>query len=322
MLHSLAGHREYVRCIAFSLDGKWLASGSGDCTVRLWDVATGSTLRELEGHTALVEGVAFSPDGKRLASASEDGSVRLWDVATGSAVQTLGDAFWSSTKSLILERVVYRVAFSPDGKRLASGQWNGMVRLWDVATGSALQTLENDGYVSDVAFSPDGKRLASASGEGIIKLWEVAERVRESALQTLEGHDRFVGKVTFSPESKRLASAGADGTIRLWDVETGAMLQIFKDDIIGPWEPFIGIRTTVTVKDVAFSVDGKQLASASENGTIRRWDLMREAREVRESIIGMHKGIHSVVVFAPDLKRLASTGGCALTIQLWDALKE
>ncbi|KAH8748051.1 WD40-repeat-containing domain protein [Hyaloscypha sp. PMI_1271] len=293
LLHSLAGHRKYVRCIAFSLDGKRLASGSGDCTVRLWDVATGSTLQELEGHTALVEGVAFSPDVS------------------------------GSRQPRKMERVVYHVSFSPDGKQLASGQWNGMVRLWDVK-GSALQTLEtaHEGYVSDVAFSPDGKWLALASGGGIIKLWEVAESVRESALQTLKGHDRYVQKVTFSPDSKRLVSAGADGTIRLWDVETGAMLQMTRDDTIGPWNPFIGTRETVTVIDVAFSGDGKQLVSASENGTIKRWDLTREAREVRESTIGMHKSRHSVVVFSPDLKRLASIEGSALTIQLWDALKE
>ncbi|KAK5312608.1 hypothetical protein LTR93_011270 [Exophiala xenobiotica] len=315
-------HRKYVRCFTFSLDGKQLASGSSDCTIRLWDVATGLTSQEFEGHKALVEGVAFSPDGKRLASASEDGSVRLWDVAKGSTLQTLESEVRPDTTGYIspLDRVVYHVAFSPDGKRLASGQWNGMVKLWDVATGSALQTLANahNNYVSDVAFSPDGKWLASASGEGIIKLWEAAGGLRGSAPRTLEGHDRFVRKVTFAPDSKRLASAGADGTVRVWDVETGTMLQMLRDST-DLWHPIMdSSMRTMTVQAVAFSGDGKQLMSVSEAGTVRLWDVAGKAREVKKSTLRKHKGIHSAVAFCPDLRWLASTQGSALTIQLWD----
>ncbi|KAK5205430.1 hypothetical protein LTR72_007062 [Exophiala xenobiotica] len=328
LLHSLVGHRKYVRCFTFSLDGKQLASGSSDCTIRLWDVATGLTSQEFEGHKALVEGVAFSPDGKRLASASEDGSVRLWDVAMGSTLQTLESEVRPDTTGYIspLDRVVYHVAFSPDGKRLASGQWNGMVKLWDVATGSALQTLANahNNYVSDVAFSPDGKWLASASGEGIIKLWEAAGGLRGSAPRTLEGHDRFVRKVTFAPDSKRLASAGADGTVRVWDVETGTMLQMLRGstdlrDSADLWHPIMdSSMRTMTVQAVAFSGDGKQLMSVSEAGTVRLWDVAGKAREVKKSTLRKHKGIHSAVAFSPDLRWLASTQGSALTIQLWD----
>ena len=207
----LKGHTYGVTSVAFSPDGATLASGSGDNTVRLWDVATGAELRVLEGHTSCVTSVAFLPDGATLASGSRDNTVRLWEVATGAELRVLeGHMDW-----------VRSVAFSPDGATLASG--SGTVRLWDVATGAELRVLEGrTSYVTSVAFSPDGATLASSSGDKTVRLWNVATGAE---LRVLEGHTSYVMSVAFSPDGATLASGSDDKTVRLWDVPTGAPRQ-------------------------------------------------------------------------------------------------
>jgi len=267
----LSGHKNQVVGVAFSSDGKWLASASLDKTVILWDVASRKLLATLKGHKDEVSDVAFSPDGKRLASSSSDKTVILWDVASRKPLATLKGH----------KDAVNSVAFSPDGKLLASASWDKTVILWDVASRKPLVTLEGhkDG-VYGVAFSPDGKRLASASEDKTVILWDVASR---KPLVTLEGHKGGVYNVAFSPGGKLLVSADED-TVILWDGRRPlATLKGHKD----------------LVFDVAFSPDGKLLASASQDKTVIVWDV-----EGRKPLATLEGGW--CVAFSPDGKWLAA----------------
>jgi WD40 repeat protein len=286
------GHSALVWSVTFSPDGKILASGSRDNTVKLWDVATGAELRTLEGHSDYVNSVAISPDGKTLASGSRDSTVKLWDVATGTAMRTLGIGHsWR----------INSIAFSPDGNTLASAGEDKTVKLWDVATGAELRPLKgHSDYVNSVAFSSDGKTLASAGQDKTVKLWDVATGAQ---LHTLKGHSNFVLTVAFSSDGKTLASGSRDSTVKLWDVVTGAELRTLKGH-------------SDYVNSVSFSPDGRTLASAGEDKTVKLWDVA-SGTELRTLGLGPSESIKSIA-FSPDGQTLASGGGDK-AFKLWDA---
>ncbi|MEO2048758.1 MAG: PQQ-binding-like beta-propeller repeat protein [Pirellulales bacterium] len=201
---NLEGHTSKISSAIFSPDGKTLATGSADETIRLWDAATGQQQAVLKGHTAAVWSLAYSPDGKTLVSASWDQTVKFWNATNGTELASLKGH----------EEEILSVAISPDGTTMATGSADWTVRLWDLATMNERAILMgHNGAVYCVAFTSDSKTLATGSGDETVRLWDV-----ETGLQrtTLLGHKSGVTALAFSPDDRILASAGRNDPVRLW----------------------------------------------------------------------------------------------------------
>jgi WD40 repeat protein len=326
-------HAGEVFAVAFSPDGKTIASGSIDATVILRDATSKQRKQVLWGKTttSYVFCVAFSPDGKTIASGYSDNTIILWDVAIGYKKQTLTGH----------TNYVHSLAFSPDGTTIASASYDRTIILWDATSGQKKRTLKGHrNTVYSVAFSPDGKTIASGSADNTIILWDATSGQKK---QTLTAHTDYVWSVTFSPDGTTIASLSAR-VVALWDAASGRMKQTLlghtngatcisfspdgatiatgsHDKTIILWEVASGkMKQTLTghldsVQSIAFSPDGNTIVSGSVDESVRLWVAASEQKEKR--ILEGHTNLVLCVAFSPDGAAIVS-GSLDKTVILWD----
>lgn len=293
---SLGAYSDVVGVLAFSEDGKYLASNDGfEERIRVWNVETATQ------HALLTPGqgdifnpvreLTVSSGIKKVAGRDYEGTIRIWDAATAEHLA-----------SIPIDRMLryWPLGLSPDGKILAGRErlTNDKIELWQTDFGTHLFTLEgHTGAVSEYTFSPDSKILASGGDDAAIILWDTKTG---NQLATLTGHTKRISALAFSADSKTLAS-GSGNEVRLWGTDTSNLMGI--------------LDTGLNVRALAFSPDGKRLACGTGDGRIQVWALVPNF-EVQSTFTG-HQGAIYVLMFSPDGKTLAS-GSNDGTILLWD----
>jgi WD40 repeat protein len=338
----LKGHRGQIHAAEFSRDGAQIVTASADHTARVWDGATGDTIAELAGHSGEVLQASFSPDARQILTASDDGSTRLWDVRApklplifeghkgavwsarfspdGSRVVTASEdrsaRIWNPRTGQLTRVLndhmapVYSARFSPGGDRVVTASWDRTARLWSATTGRLLATLggHRDG-VEDATFSPDGGLIATHSADGTARLWSDSGQL----LATLP-HDGQVYRTEFSPDAKYLVTASDDGTGHIWELPTGSSdttLSPHATLILRPHATLVGHQGPVW--SAVFAPDGKQIVTASDDGTARLW--LTEA--IDSKVLHGHLGRVYEAVFSPDGRRVATAAEDS-TVRVWD----
>ncbi|OAI42187.1 hypothetical protein AYO40_06680 [Planctomycetaceae bacterium SCGC AG-212-D15] len=277
-----------VSAVTFSPDGKTIATGAADNSIRLWDATTYKEQRNLPGMQSKVTAILYSPDGKSLVAGCQTGMVSVWD--TGTHQQRLGMHSGRGSATAL--------ALSPDGRQLASGGEDRRIFLRDITNGLFHRVYNgHGGNISGLAFSPDGRQIASAGGDRSIRIWD-ATNGQEN--RRIEGKADGFQAVAFAPDGKRLVSAAKE-VLQVWDPSNG--------NEIAKVSAHKGMVTAVV-----YSKDGKMVATCGEDGGVCLWDpttgkLLRR--------LGQHQKAARALAFAPGIKALASVGDDGQLL-LWD----
>jgi WD40 repeat protein len=321
-----------VLAVAYSHDGKLLATGGTDGEIKIWTADTFEEIICCHGHKHWVWSVSFSPDNRYIASTSDDYLVKIWDISTGKCLHTLvghTDAvdvvvfspdgniiatgaedstirLWKITAEspevrILLgheSRRVWSISFSPDGKTLASGGEDLTIRIWDIATGECLSVWNaHSAWIRSISFSPDGQTLASGGFDRVINLWDVQS---QKCLQTWRGHLQAVVAVAFSPDGLCLASASLDRTVKLWDTFTGKCLKTFFGHTDGLWS-------------LAYHPHGHQIVSGGKDHAAKIWDLQTGA--CTKTLSGHTNSVLSVAASSDGI--YLASGHEDRTIRVW-----
>ncbi len=282
-----------VTSIALSPDGRRVVAGDNAGQMDVWDVASGKKVMALKGHRGWVSSLMFSPDGGRILSGSGDTTTKIWDAVTGTRLTTLVSEIGKGYLG------IQSVAFSPDGKRIASAAYgDDKIRILDAVTTEEVMALRGKStWDSFVSFSPDNKFIACAA-DNEIRIWD---STTGDELMTLRGHEGWVRSVAFSPDGKCIISGGADNTVKVWDTATG--------------ENIVTLRGHgSSVSSVASTPDGKQIVSGGWDNTVKVWDVGAEHESTR--FVGHKEKIHSVA-FSPDGRRIVSASQDGI-VKVWE----
>ena len=345
------GHINKITSASIGPHGKYLATGSVDNSVKLWNVESGAEIRTFRGHKSWITSVAILPDGKRLITGSYDQTAILWDLVTGDKVRIFRGhkdkitaiavgrkgrylITGSRDKTAILWDInsgkeirvfdrhpdwVTSVAISSDGKYIITGGADRKAYVWDTKTGS-MQSLfwKMSSRVSSVAISPDLRYIVTGNADGIARIWSFGGAKR-TKMKTLEGHKQNISSIVISPDSKFVITGSHDKTVVLWDITTGKKLSTFK-----------GHKAAVT--SVAISSDGKRLITASMDATARLWDLQQmdfgsiisgrnPPKNVQKARVftGHTKGVRDIAT-SPDGRHLLTANGDG-TVRVWDLVR-
>jgi WD40 repeat protein len=309
-LYVCCGHSSRVTAIAWSPDGKYLASASYDKTVQVWDATNGKHMLTCKGHFERIQALAWSPESKRVVSASDDGMVRIWDISTGNVLVTYAEH----------KGQVRAVSWSPDGAHIVSAGSDTIVQVWSASTGATLFTYsDHTGPVHAVSWSPEGKRIASGGEDQTVHIWEPAKAKKptkggffgtlslmlsaDRKPTRLQGHRGRINALAWSPAGQHLAAATSGSQCLMWEVLTSTIA-------------YAQTVSSTSINALAWSPDGKRLASGGNDKAVQIWNAT--TRGLTSSYRG-HTGYVFAVAWSPDGKRIAS-GGVDHTVQVWQAL--